>query len=267
MRPKFDINHAHTPFMMGTQGLIRSKISKTPLVGTFHTMFMDPSAIKEYTPDNKTLQRFIIRYSWNYARLFYNSCNEVIAPSSVIKSLLTKNGIQNSDIVPNSVDLERFNSKVDGSSVRAKLGFRDKDRIVLYAGRVSREKRLETMIQAARRLVKEERVKFLVVGSGPAYNHYKAMVRKQGLGHKFTFTGFVAEQGPAGILRGGRRLLHTLQVRDPGDSAHRGDGLRKAGNRGRFPCPQGAYCEWEERRKVQAGRLLRLCTQNKEGYK
>lgn len=193
MRPKFDINHAHTPFMMGTQGLIRSKISKTPLVGTFHTMFMDPSAIKEYTPDNKTLQRFIIRYSWNYARLFYNSCNEVIAPSSVIKSLLTKNGIQNSDIVPNSVDLERFNTKVDGSSVRAKLGFRDKDRIVLYAGRVSREKRLETMIQAAR-LVKEERVKFLVVGSGPAYNHYKAMVRKHGLGHKFTFTGFVANR-------------------------------------------------------------------------
>jgi hypothetical protein len=32
-------------------------------------MFMDPSAIKEYTFDNKTLQRFIIRYSWNYAAL------------------------------------------------------------------------------------------------------------------------------------------------------------------------------------------------------
>jgi glycosyltransferase involved in cell wall biosynthesis len=190
MNTRFDINHAQTPFMVGTQGLLRSKLNKTPMVGTFHTMFMDESTIKEYTFDNKVLQRFVMKYSWHYARLFYNNCNEVIAPSRTIQELLAKNGIDGADIVPNSVDLERFNAKVDGSAVRRKLGYRDGDKVVLYAGRVSREKRIETLIRAAR-LIKEERVKFLVVGSGPAYDHYKAMVRKEGLGHKFTFTGFV----------------------------------------------------------------------------
>jgi 1,2-diacylglycerol 3-alpha-glucosyltransferase len=190
MRTRFDINHAQTPFMIGTQGLIRSKLNKTPLVGTFHTMVTDPSTIREYTFDNKMLQRFIIRYSWNYMRLFYNNCNEVIAPSMTIKSLLDRNGIPNADIVPNSVDLERFNTKVDGSALRSRLGFKDRDRIVLYTGRVSKEKRIETMIRAAR-LIKDDKVKFLVVGTGPAYDHYKTMVRKNGLGHKFTFTGFI----------------------------------------------------------------------------
>ncbi len=190
MRTRFDINHAQTPFLIGAQGLIRSKLNRTPLVGTFHTMVTDPSTIREYTFDNKTLQRFIIRYSWNYMRLFYNSCNEVIAPSAVIRDLLAKNGIPGADIVPNSVDLERFNTKVDGSGVRSRLGFSDRDQVVLYTGRVSKEKRLETMIRAAR-LIKEDRVKFLVVGTGPAYDHYKSMVRKNGLGHRFTFTGFI----------------------------------------------------------------------------
>ncbi len=190
MRTHFDIIHAQTPFMMGTQGLIRAKLNKTPMVGTFHTMVTDKSTIRDYTFDNKTLQRFIIKYSWNYMRLFYNNCNEVIAPSSVVRDLLEKNGIPNAHIVPNSVDLERFNTKVDGSAVRSRLGFSDKDRVVLYAGRVSKEKRIETMIRAAG-LIKEDRIKFLVVGTGPAYDHYKAMVRKNGLGHKFTFTGFI----------------------------------------------------------------------------
>jgi 1,2-diacylglycerol 3-alpha-glucosyltransferase len=190
MNMRFDINHAQTPFMVGTQGLLRSKLNNTPLVGTFHTMFMDESAIKEYTFDNKVLQRFIMKYSWHYARLFYNSCDEVIAPSRTIKELLARNGIVGADIVPNSVDLERFNAKVDGSAVRSKLGFRDGDKVVLYAGRVSREKRLETMIRAAA-LIKEDRVKFLIVGGGPAFDYYRTMVRRSGLGHKFTFTGFI----------------------------------------------------------------------------
>jgi 1,2-diacylglycerol 3-alpha-glucosyltransferase len=30
-----------------------------------------------------------------------------------------------------------------------------------------------------------------VVGTGPAYDHYRAMVRKHGLSHKVMFTGFI----------------------------------------------------------------------------
>ncbi len=193
MRTKFDVIHAHTPFMIGTQGLMRAKINKTPLVGTFHTMVTDKSIIRDYTFDNKMLQRFITKYSWHYMRLFYNNCNEVIAPSGAIKGMLEKNGIPNVDVVPNSVDLSRFNTKINGDAARERLGFSDKDRVVLYAGRVSREKHLETLIRAAS-IIKEDRIKFVVAGTGPAYDYYKGMVRKHGLGHKFTFTGFIPNQ-------------------------------------------------------------------------
>ncbi|MDE1866041.1 MAG: glycosyltransferase [Candidatus Micrarchaeota archaeon] len=193
MRMKFDLIHTQTPFMIGAQGLVRAKINRTPLASTFHTMFMDPSAIREYTFDNKYLRRFVMKYSWNYARTYYNSCDEVIAPSRTIRNLLLRNGIKEADVVPNSVDLELFNTKVDGNQIRERLGFKDRDRVIAYVGRVSKEKHLETMIMAAR-LIKEERVKFMIVGAGPALEHYKSLVWKTGQGHRFTFVGFVANK-------------------------------------------------------------------------
>jgi 1,2-diacylglycerol 3-alpha-glucosyltransferase len=187
----FDINHAHTPFMIGLQALFNSRIDRKPFIGTFHTLFTDNSVIREYTVDSRVLRRLILKYSWHYARFFYGKCDRVIAPSATIKSVLEKNRIGNVGVVPNSVDLERFNTGIDGSKVRASLKPRRGEKIVLYAGRLSREKRLETMIKAAS-LMKRENVRFVIAGTGPAAEYYKNMVKRYHLNEKFEFAGFVA---------------------------------------------------------------------------
>lgn len=186
----YDINHAHTPFMIGMQALFNSRLNRTPFVGTFHTLFTDSAVIKEYTVQNKTLQKTILKYSWHYARFFYGKCDSVIAPSNAIQALLQEKQINHTTVVPNSVDLERFNTKVDGSAVRSMLRPRRGEKIVLYAGRVSREKRLETMIEAAK-ILKDEDIMFVVAGSGPSYDYYRNMVKSSGLEAKFNFLGFI----------------------------------------------------------------------------
>jgi len=60
----------------------------------------------------------------------------------------------------------------------------------MYVGRLSKEKRIETLIKSARAL-KDENVRFVLVGTGPAYNHYLHMVDRLNLGDKIKLVGFV----------------------------------------------------------------------------
>jgi 1,2-diacylglycerol 3-alpha-glucosyltransferase len=60
----------------------------------------------------------------------------------------------------------------------------------MYVGRISREKRIETLIKAAS-LMKNEDVRFALVGTGPAYTHYQHMVERMKLQDRVKFLGFV----------------------------------------------------------------------------
>ncbi|MEM3827572.1 MAG: glycosyltransferase, partial [Candidatus Micrarchaeaceae archaeon] len=132
-----DVVHAHTPFTMGMSALITAKVNKIPMIASFHTLFTNKSVIKEYTIQNKILQRFILKHAWSYARFFYNKCNAVIAPSNTIKSLLIKHGIRNVFVVPNGIDLKRFNyNKISGTALRRRLLAKKNGKIVLYIGRI-----------------------------------------------------------------------------------------------------------------------------------
>jgi len=185
-----DITHLHTPFFMGFYGLLYAKLNRVPVVGTFHTLFTSADVIKEYAISSKATQSILIKYAWPYARYFYNRCNVVIAPSNATERLLRAQHITNITVVPNSVDLERFNEKAEGSAVRERIlkgGFKS---IVLYVGRISKEKNIETMIEAGR-LLKGKKIKFVLAGTGPAMAFYKNIVNSKGLGGMFSFEGFV----------------------------------------------------------------------------
>ena len=131
---------------------------------------------------------------------------------------------------------------------------------------MSREKRIETMIRAAR-LIKEERVKFLVVGSGPALRHYKAMVRKLGLGHRFTFTGFIANKELPMYYAAADAFCIPSKFETQGIAPIEAMACGKPVIGADFLALKELIVSGQERREVQAERLLRLCTQNKEGYK
>ncbi len=186
-----DIVHAHTPFIMGTWALAMAKMNKIPIVSTFHTMFTEKSVIQEYA--SKHAVSFLQKYSWKYARFYYNRCNAVMAPSQAIQELLEKKGIPNSIVVPNAVDINRFNSKVQGGKIRRKMLKNRNEKLVLYVGRISREKKIETMLKAAKNL-NDENIRFTFVGTGPALNYYSKMSSRLGLSDKVSFTGFVDDK-------------------------------------------------------------------------
>jgi 1,2-diacylglycerol 3-alpha-glucosyltransferase len=186
-----DIVHSHTPVLMGAWALALAKMNKTPIVSTFHTLFTDKFIIREYATKRAT--NLFQKYSWKYARFYYTRCNEVMAPSKTIKDVLEKKGISNVDVVPNGVDLNRFNPKVDGSKIRGQLLNNKDEKMVLYVGRMSGEKRIETLLKAAKQL-HDENIRFVFVGAGPAQGRYSRLASKLKINDKVEFMGFVDDK-------------------------------------------------------------------------
>ncbi|HVC58452.1 MAG TPA: glycosyltransferase [Candidatus Acidoferrales bacterium] len=187
---QIDIAHAHTPFTMGAYSLVYSRLNRIPNVGSFHTLFTSKSVIKEYTTRNRMVTKVLQKYSWPYAKFFYGKCDSVIAPSGSIKDLLVKKGIGNVSIVPNSVDTKRFNPKVSGTKIRSRVMRNERNKLVLYAGRLSKEKKLDVLIKAARRL-KDSDIEFIIGGTGPAESYYRGLVARYNLQSKVRFVGFI----------------------------------------------------------------------------
>lgn len=184
-----DIIHAQTPFTMGLSAMMIAKSNKIPLVGSFHTLFTDKAVIKEYAASNPFTEKVVTKYSWSYARFFYNKCDTVIAPSTSTQKLLVKENIENTTVVENGVDKKVFNDSINAEALRRRLLIKNGDKLVLYVGRVSKEKKIGTLIKAAHHL-KERDITFVIVGNGPALEHYKNMARIYGL-KNIKFTGFV----------------------------------------------------------------------------
>ena len=131
------------------------------------------------------------RYAWEYARFFYGKCDAVISPSEAVTALLNRHSIGGVHTVPNGIDLDKFKSKHSYGSLRKELTKgNSKARVVLYLGRISREKRIETLIRAAKSMkLSNPNTVFVIAGTGPAAQHYKSMVSRMGLAVKFGCCG------------------------------------------------------------------------------
>ncbi len=192
MANKIDLIHAQTPAPMGLAAIVAAKFSGKPIVGSYHTLVNDKSIMENYYPNIRVFKFFANRSVKAYLRLFYNRCDATVAPTGTIERMLRRMKIKNTHVVPNGIDLSVFNDKnADGERVRKSLGVRSREKLVLYIGRKSREKRIETLLLAAHRLGRSRKdIKFIIGGTGPAYEYYRNYADRLSLGN-VRFVGFV----------------------------------------------------------------------------
>ncbi len=190
---KVDLVHSQTPMVMGFAGMMGAKILGRPLVSYFHTLITNKPIIDAYYPKNKYLKQLATSSMMRYTKFFYNRCDRVIAPSHTMGAVLRRYGISNVATVPNCIDLSKLNQKVDGSGVRESFGIKPKEKMVLYLGRLSREKKIEVLLNAVKLLIKKDKgIKLIVGGTGPAEQHYKDLAKRLGIMSNTKFIGFVS---------------------------------------------------------------------------
>ncbi len=95
------------------------------------------------------------------------------------------------DIIPNTVDVERFKPGLDASSIIERERLKGKH-MAMYVGRIVFHKGLEYFIQSAQDT--PDNMVHLIVGTGPKMDELKAMARRYGVARKVRFAGYVSDE-------------------------------------------------------------------------
>ena len=98
-----------------------------------------------------------------YVSKLYGNFDRVLAPSQVMADKLTGLGVRNVFVQPLGVDLQTFSPSARDPGLRAELGIAEDTRLLIFAGRGSKEKNLPVLLNCMKRL--GPRYHLLLVGS------------------------------------------------------------------------------------------------------
>jgi len=141
-----------------------------PVVGFYHSDF--PRSL------GRTLERFVGTWAprlcdpWTtrYVVSLYNRMAVTVAPSPRVSRALDGCGVEPLRTVPLGVDTERFRPRPEAAARRrGELGVGDGDVLLLYVGRLAREKNVAALLATAERLRSRPdgaRYHLLLVGDG-----------------------------------------------------------------------------------------------------
>ena len=143
---------------------IGSKL-RIPVVHTYHTVYED------YThylfPHTKRLGKAVVGVLSKQA---LNKTAYVIAPTEKVENLLIKYGVtKRIQIIPSGIDLRKFTATHPKSEIlklKEELGIAPDRFVLLYVGRIGKEKNLDEIISFMREL-NLPNLTLLVVGDGP----------------------------------------------------------------------------------------------------
>jgi glycosyltransferase involved in cell wall biosynthesis len=135
------------------------------------------------------------------AAFFYNvlinkrvvsKTNRIIALSKayIETSPVLKENSEKIDIIPNGVDLKKFNPDVDVSGIREKYKLPEKN-VIIFVGRFVKTKGIEYLIKAMKYVDKGT---LLLVGGGELEPELRKLVHEEKLDEKVRFLGFLPNE-------------------------------------------------------------------------
>lgn len=169
---RLDIVHTHTPFVLGLTGARMAIQRSVPLVSTFHTLYTRYSHYMPFLPESVT-QMLIERYlPW-----YYNRCVEIICPSVVAENELRSLGVtQPIVVIPSGIP----RPPAEAISCEARMAAREHFHLpstaplLLYAGRVAKEKRIDWLLEAfALVTAQSPNAHLAIAGTGPSVEELK----------------------------------------------------------------------------------------------
>ena len=176
--------HVSTPGTVGLLGLLIARLMKIPVAGTYHTDI--PQYVRSLTNDE-----FLEQAAWSYMIWFYGQMEEVLVPSAGTRQQLQSRGLppERMKPLPRWVDTDFYSPGMRNPTFWKSRGMGLGRLVLLYVGRVSREKGLEMLVGAFRKLVDDgAAIALAVIGDGP----YRGEMEAALAGYPALFTGYLA---------------------------------------------------------------------------
>jgi glycosyltransferase involved in cell wall biosynthesis len=199
-----DLVHINTEFLIAGFGFGYAKKRRIPAVYTFHTIWED-YAINyfPYIPD--CILRFGIR---RWQKLLLKKADLIIVPTPQIEEMVKTYGVKKETRrLPTGVDPALF--KHNGEELAGfRAGMEKKypvvrgKRLLLFAGRVSKEKNISFIINIFPELLaKHSDLALVIAGNGPYLDYFKDEAKRRGVGESCVFTGYL-ERSELSLLYG-----------------------------------------------------------------
>lgn len=188
---KPDVIHVQDHFAVSRKAVNIAKKLHIPAIGTNHFM---PENLVHYLHLPPSFENFVKNMLWKYFAVIYKRLNAVTTPTHKAASLLKDVKLKNNVIVmSNGIDLTKFKYANNGAYVREKYNIPNKP-ILLYVGRLDKEKNLDKVIRALKNVVKKTPVHLVIAGVGAETKNLKKLVKALEMENDVTFTGFVEDK-------------------------------------------------------------------------
>ena len=181
-----DIVHLQDPTSICSSILKKAKKQKIPIIVTNHfSLDYVVSYIQYLKPVHSLVRKILMRY----LSAFYNKANFIFCPTETVKKELLCWGVKSKIMaVSNGVDMDRFFSYSLPSSIRIKYHLPG-NKIVLYTGRIDKDKSIDVLIRAIPLVLKEQNAHFLLMGGGDMIPKMKELSQSLGVARATTFFG------------------------------------------------------------------------------
>lgn len=176
-----DLIHLISPVFVGGTGLLMAKRLHVPTVASFH---LDFAGVARHFSVAGVSLAFMEGFADWATRVVFNSADHSLAPSTHIQQYMQRIGVQRVTHWRRGVDAERFHPRYRDAATRLLLadGHPD-DLLLLYVGRLSREKQLGALRDV---LDAVAGTRLALVGDGPA----RAELERHFAGYPVHFAGY-----------------------------------------------------------------------------
>jgi len=177
-RERPDIIESGDPYQMAWKAIASGRALRIPVVGFYHSHF--PEAYLRSTAKflGKTATEAVMDGACRYVRNLYNQFEVTLVPSARLAKVLESWGVKNVRAINLGVNAEIFRPEpADAAMTRHSLGVALDKELLLYIGRLAREKNTHTLFKSFELLARADTRRFhlLVIGDGAQRDHLRRL--------------------------------------------------------------------------------------------
>lgn len=186
---QYDLIHAHTPVpVMADLAALKNVTRKIPFVLTYHNDIVKAGFIGKLVTlaYSNTAGKFLLKHSdiiISTTKTYASNSKQLNGHSKKVR------------IIPNGVNIEIFNPKLDGRWVKEKYGLTDDCRLILFVGRLDYYKGCDYLVRAFSRVVKRlPNARLMFVGEGPIKDELWKIANNLHTIEHISFAGYIRDE-------------------------------------------------------------------------
>ena len=164
-----DVIESGDPYQLGWRAIRAGRALQIPVIGFYHSHFPEAYLRSSAKLFGKTATGRVMKLSRAYVRKLYNQHAATLVASERLARVLRDWGVRNVRVLSLGVNIDIFGpDRSDEQAARAALGVGIDRKLLLYVGRLAKEKNTATLFRAFEILQRRRSDEFhlLVIGDG-----------------------------------------------------------------------------------------------------